>query len=147
MPRQHKCRSINAATGTTNGDSYESRGHNSVGLFVVARNLDETNDSLEVVLDAVHTDENTSGEEQGPVRRSDGGPGSTSRVGVTAGDLGDPGGDGTYSGFAYAHGVPAEHFAARITEFTDNAGSDLEVDAWLYFGNWSGPGREFREVV
>jgi hypothetical protein len=147
MPRQHKCRSVDSATSTTEGTAHASRGHNSIGLFVIAKNLDTSNDTLEVVLDAVHTDENASGEKTGPVRRSDGGPGSTSRVGVNTSDFADPDGNGTYSVFAYAHGVPAEHFAARVSSFTDNANGDLEVTAWLYFGNWNGPGREFREVV
>jgi len=146
MPRQHKCRSVNAATGTTNGDTFESRGHNSVGLFVIARNLVPANDTLEVVLDAVHTAEGLTGEEKGPVRRS-GTVGGSDRVGVDQTEMSDPDGNGTYSGFVFVHGVPAEHFAARVSSFSDAANGDLEVDAWIYFGNWNGPGREFREVV
>lgn len=147
MPRQHKCRSINAASGTTEGDTFESRGHNSVGLFVIARNLDTANDTLEVVLDAVHTAEGINSERTGPVRRP-GTVGGSDRVGIDQTEMSDPDGNGTFAGFTFAHGVPAEHFAARISSFTDASGDgDLEVDAWLYFGNWNGPGREFREVV
>lgn len=147
MPRQHKCRSVDSATSTVEGSTFESRGHNSVGLFVIAKNLDTGSDTLEVVLDAVHTDENTSSEKTGPVRRNDGGPGGTTRIGVNESDFADPDGNDTYAAFAYAHGVPAEHFAARVSSFTDSANGDLEVTAWLYFGNWNGPGREFREVA
>lgn len=145
MPRQHKCRSINEATGTTQGEVFQSRGHNSIGLFVIARNLDPANDTVEVKLEASHTDENMASYEHGAVRRP-GGVGASEEVGIDESEVSDVDGDGTYSGFVYAHGVPAEHFAATLTSFTDNAGADLEVDAWLYFGNWSGPGREFREV-
>jgi len=145
MPRQHKCLSVDSATSTVHGEVFESRGHNSVGLFVVARNLDPANDTVEVVLEASHTDESMSSYEHGAVRRP-GAPGGSNVVGINASELSGRHGDGTYSGFAYAHGVPAEHFSAHITSFTDNANGDLEVDVWLYFGNWNGPGREFREV-
>lgn len=149
MTRQHKCRSINDATGATNGTDFESRGHNSIGLFVIAENLDSGNDTLEVVVDAAHEAEADGNERQyaGPALQSGTGPGKTQRLGLDETDLADPDGDGTYTGFVYGHGVPAEHFRARIVSFSDSADADLTVSAWLYFGNWNGPGREFREVV
>jgi len=149
MPRQHKCRTINDATGTTAGSDFESRGHNSVGMFVIAENLDPSNDTLTVVIDAAHeADADGEGRQYGgPILQSGTGPGSTHKLGLDESDLSDSDGDGTYSGFVFAHGIPAEHFRGRITDFEDNAGSDLNVRAWLYFGNWNGPGREFREVT
>ena len=149
MPRQHKCRTINDATGTTEGSDFESRGHNSVGLFVIAENLDPNNDTLTVVVDAAHEAEADGEGRQygGPALQVGTGPGGTQEFGLNETDLADPDGDGTYTGFVYAHGIPAEHFRARISEFTDAADADLNVRAWLYFGNWNGPGREFREVV
>jgi len=149
MPRQHKCRSINDATGTAVGSDFESRGHNSIGLFVIAENLDSANDTLEVVVDAAHEAEADGADRQyaGPALQSGSGPGSTQKLGLNETDLADPDGDGTFTGFVYGHGIPAEHFRARISSFTDSANGDLVVSAWLYFGNWNGPGREFREVV
>jgi len=149
MPRQHKCRTINDATGAEVGTDFESRGHNSIGLFVIAEGLDPGSDTLTLVVDAAHEAEADGADRQygGPIVQAGSGPGNTQRIGLDETDFVDSDGDGTYAAFVYAHGIPAEHFRARITEFTDSAGSDLTVSAWLYFGNWNGPGREFREVV
>lgn len=147
MARQRKVRSINSATSAGAGESYSSGGHNSVGLFVIARNLDPNNDTLEVVLDAEHQSEETGTEVGGPVRAPGGGPGNSTPVGITEGAMVDEEGDGAYAGFLFVHGVPAEFFRARISDYADSAGGDLEVDAWVYFGNWSGSANEFREIV
>lgn len=148
MARPHKCRSINDATEATIGDAFESRGHNSVGLFVIAENLEPNNDSVTVVVDAGHdSDSDDQVEFAGPARQVGSGPGNTQQFGIDESDMSDPDGDETYSVFIYAHGMPLEFARARLSDYTDDSGSDLSVTAWLYFGNWNGPGREFREVV
>jgi hypothetical protein len=136
MGRPIRAETLSGATSTTAGDSVQTKGHNSLGLYVIAENLDSSNDTLEVRAEIEVAGEWAS------VRDGTG----TVVLSVSTSDFEDPGGNGTSSAFVFAHGIPAEFLRARVTSFTDNAGGDLSVDAYIMGANWNGPAREFREI-
>ena len=136
-PFQHK--SLDAATSTGAGTVHHSKGHNTLGLFVVARNLDSANDTLTVQIEAglEHVDE------WAPIH----GGAATKKGELTITELVDADGDGTYSGFMYIHAAPAPRVRARITSLTDAAGADLEVDAYVLGTNRAGTGKDYTPPV
>lgn len=139
MSRPFRAQSHDAATSAGAGESHESKGHNSLGLFVVARNLDDANDSLTVRVEGSPTGE---GGEWATIDTKQGGT-KTQRLTVDLNDMEDTDGDGTFVGFVYAHGVPAEYLRANITSFTDSSGGDLEVDSYIMGANNGGTGHAF----
>ncbi|AGC34492.1 hypothetical protein HVTV-2_gp124 [Haloarcula virus HVTV-2] len=137
MGRPIRAEALTGATSATAGDRVQTKGHNSLGLYVVAENLDTANDTLDV-----RAEMQVAGE-WSAVRDASG----TVVLSLSTSDFEDPDGNGTYAAFVFAHGVPAEFLRARITSFTDNANGDLSVDAYVMGANWNGPAREFREIV
>lgn len=126
--------SISEATATEEGEAFATKGHNSLGLFVLARNLDTANDTLEVELQV-----SFAGDEWAGIVSAGG-----DKPKLLEGDFKDPDSDGNYAGFLYVHGVPAPEIRAAITSFTDNADSDLEVDAYVHAtGNAAGNGHGY----
>lgn len=140
MARPQRVKSIDAVTSATAGEAFETKGHNSLGVFVVARGLDTANDTVEGRLEAVLSPDNGT-EHTAVIKNVETGNDFT----FSGSDLEDQDGDGTYSLFAYAHGPPVEKVRVNITSFTDNAGGDLEVDAWIFASNWGGPGHYFED--
>jgi hypothetical protein len=136
MSRPIRAQTLSGATSPGTGEKVETKGHNSLGLFVVADSLDTGSDTLEVRLEVQVADE------WSPVRDSSG----TIVVSLSASDFEDPDGNGTFAAFEYAHGVPAEFARANATSLSDSAGGDLSVDAYVMGANWNGPGREFRDL-
>lgn len=136
MSRPFKKKSHDGATGTGAGESHFTRSHTSLGVFAVARNLDPTNDSLTVSLEGGF--KYGGNDYFSPIYTG----GSDKKASET--EFTDDDGDGTYTMFLWASNVPAERVRARITEFTDDAGSDLEVDTFvLGSNNASGGGHSF----
>lgn len=131
MSQSFRRTSLENATGTGNGDSELTKGHNSLGLAVHAENLDPGSDSLTVQMEVLVDGEwcrfkNT--------------------VELTASDLTDIDSDSVYTGYTFVHGVAGESVRASITEFTDSAGGDLSVNAYvLGTNNTGGSGREYRQ--
>lgn len=141
MSRPFRAQSHEAATSASVGESHESKGHNSIGLFVVARNLDPNNDTLDVRVEAAPTDDQS---EWATIDTKQGGGGSkTTRLIMSVNDLEDTAGDGTYVGFLYAHGIPTQYLRVNITNFTDSSGGDLEVDTYITGANNGGTGHAF----
>lgn len=144
MSRPFRAQSHDAATSAATGEPHRTKGHNTLGLFVVARNLDSSNDTLGVRVEASPTEGQ---DEWATIDTKQGGGGSkTTRLSMDTNDMEDTAGDGTYVGFLYAHGVPAEYVRANITDFTDNSGSDLEVDTYIVGANNGGTGHAFDHV-
>lgn len=141
MSRPFRAKSHDAVTSSGVGESYDSKGHNSIGLFVVARNLDTANDTLDVRVEGAPTDGQS---EWATIDTKQGGGGSkTTRLSMDVNDFEDTAGDGTYVGFLYAHGIPVEFLRVNITTLTDNANSDLEVDTYIMGANNGGTGHAF----
>lgn len=142
MSRPIRKKSHDAVSSAGAGEVHETKAHNSLGIFVVARNLDTGNDTLDVRVEASPTN---TGSEWATIDTKQGGGGSkTTRLSVDVNDFEDTDGDGTYVAFLYAHGVPVEYVRANITTFTDAAGSDLEVDSYIVAANnTSGRGHSF----
>lgn len=134
MSRPIAKESISQAAGTVDGEPFATKGHNSLGLFVLARNLDTANDTLEVELQA-----SFAGDEWAGVVSAGG-----DKPKLVEGDFKDPDGDGNYAAFLYAHGVPAPEVRASIISLTDSANGDLEVDAYVHAtGNAGGNGHRY----
>lgn len=137
MSRPIRGTTLSGATSAKAGDSVNLNGHNSVGLVVEADNLDTGSDTLSVQVEARVGDE-------WAVLRDDSG---TTALTISTSEMDDPESNGNYAGFVFIHGVPVNEVRARITSFTDSAGSDLKVDAYITGANWNGPARQFREVA
>lgn len=135
MSRPFRKQSHTGATTTGAGTPHAAKGHNSLGLFVVADNLDTANDTLDVELQV----EGPEGE-WSPIRNESG-----TKVGVlTASDFTDVDGDGTqFNAMLYVHGVPAPSVRAKITALTDSAGSDLSVDTYVIGTGNGGTGHAY----
>lgn len=111
MGKPVNTQSVTDQTGTATGDSVRLRGHHHLALFVAADNYDDANDTLEVALEV-----SPDGQNWEPVTTVTG------------------------TGYDNVFGAPAEHIRARVTSFTDNAGGDLQANAWVLAGGWEGPG-------
>lgn len=143
MSRPFRAQSHDAATSATAGESHETKGHTALGLFVVARNLDSANDTLDVRVEVSPT----GGDDWATVDTKKGGGGSkTTRLDVSVNDFEDTAGDGTFVAYLFAAGVPAEYVRANITSFTDASGSDLEVDTYIVGAGNGGTGHAFDHV-
>lgn len=136
MSRPGKKQSHSGATAAGAGEGHFTKAHTAIGIFVVAKNLDTANDTLTVSLEGGFEYNGT--DYYAPL--FDG----TSERKASASDFSDPDGDGDYEMLLWASNIPAEKVRARITQFTDDAGSDLEVDTWvLLSNNASGGGHSF----
>ena len=63
---------------------------------------------------------------------------------LSVSDFTDVNGDGTtYNAMLYVHNVPAPRIRANVTSFTDSAGSDLSVDAYVLAANNAGTGSQY----
>lgn len=141
MSRPFRAQSHDGAQSAEAGDVHETKGHNSLGLFVVARNLDDANDTLDVRVEGSPTNNNS---EWATIDTKQGGGGSkTTRLSMDVNDLEDTNGDGTFVGYLYAHGVPVEYVRANIVTFTDAANGDLEVDTYIVGANNGGVGHAY----
>lgn len=145
MARPFQRQTLDAATATGAGTIHHAKGHNTVGLFVVARNLDTANDTLTVQLEAAVEDV----DEWTPILDGAG----TKKGELTVTEFVDDDGDGTYAAFMYIHGVPSPRLRANITAFTDASDSgttpnaDLSVDAYILGTNRSGTGKDYKPPV
>lgn len=135
MSRPIRNLSLSGSTSAGAGEGHGAKGHNSLGLFVVAKNLDTANDTLDVRLEAEGPDG-----EWSPLRDESG-----TLVGtLSVGDFTDVDGDGTtYNAMLFIHGVPAPRIRANITSYTDSSGSDLSVDAFVLAANNGGTGSAY----
>lgn len=108
--------SLDAAASAGAGDQTQMKGHYHLTLFVVARNLDAANDTLEV---------SAEGSPTGEVWAD---AGTT----VAAADFSeDPANPGVYTASITLTGTYYDFVRARVADFADAADGDLEVDAWL----------------
>lgn len=141
MSRPIRNESLQGSDSTGPGEGHQAKGHNSLGLFVVAENLDTANDTLDVRLEAEGPDG-----EWSPLRDESG-----TLVGtLSVADFEDVDGDGTtYNAMLFIHGVPAPSVRANVTGFTDASDSgttpvaDLSVDAYVLAANNAGTGSDY----
>lgn len=141
MSRPFRKQVLDGVSSATESGAIKTKGHISLGIFVVAPNLDTSNDTLDVRVEASPTG---AGGEWATVDTKQGGGGSkTTRLDIGVNDFEDTDGDGTFVAFLYAHGVPAEYIRANITSFSDNADSDLTADVYLMGANNAGTGHSF----
>ncbi|PSQ05241.1 hypothetical protein BRC97_09905 [Halobacteriales archaeon QS_6_71_20] len=124
MSRPIRSLSLDAATSTGPGDVVRTKGHRNVLLFVIARNFDSGADTLTVALE--HS-------------LNDGGDWDTLTT-VTEADV-----DGETATESLSN-VAVEELRATVTDFTDNSGDDLEVDAFVSANGNPGTGYTTREV-
>lgn len=117
-------KSVTGATGTTAGESTRSRAHYHLTLHANAANIDTTNDTLTVELQG--SPDRATWDTVATLTQSDF---DSDLLGTT-----DPTGSATVTGAYY------EHLRVAITEFTDAAGADLSVDAWIMAAGNAGQG-------
>lgn len=117
--------SIEAAQGTTTGESTQSLGHYHITLFAVARNLDPANDTLTVDIE---------GSPNGDEWAFAGGVQSDKHL--TASDFSQDPTSGYYTGSVTLSGSYFPYLRARVAEFADAADADLEVDAYVIASAW-----------
>lgn len=120
--RPRKLKSLTDAAETGAGEPLETGGVTTGSMFVVARNLDPDNDTLEVVADGTLD----GGEEWGPMVKVGG-----DKVKETADAFEDPDDDGNYAAMVLIRGISADKIRARISSITDDADGDLTVDVWV----------------
>ncbi|MFB6284585.1 MAG: hypothetical protein ABEK59_11780 [Halobacteria archaeon] len=138
MARPIREKSVSGASSTATGNRVGTGGRITVSLYVVAKNLDTVNDTLDVQLEASQDD----GANWAKLRDKDG-----NQIGnVTVSEFDDPDGGGDYAAFVTIHGVAADFIRANITSFTDSSGSDLTVDAWVSATDNSGTSHNYRKV-
>lgn len=133
MSRPIKLKSVDAQTATGAGSASDSKGHPTISLYVVARNFDSVNDDLAVRVETAATQDG----EYAPINNLD----------VVKADFVDVDGDGTYAAFVRLGPTAAQYLRANVTTYTDAAGGDLSVDAYVLATGWSGGGYDFREVT
>ena len=128
-------------SSTGPGDSEQTRGHIAFGLYVLAENLDTTNDTIEVRLEGSDTDSHYS-----PLNR--GAPAVDNAASVTTADFVQSTEDNTkYSAYVATNSYPIEWLRANITSFTDNADGDLSVTTKVYVGGWTGSGAHYNREI
>lgn len=133
MSRPIKEKSLADATGDgTAGSQLETGGRITISLFVVGKNLDTSNDTLDVALDGSMDGSNWV-EMNAPT--------------VETADFTDVGGNGDFAAMVTIHGAAVQYVRARIVNFTDNANSDLAVDAWVGASANSPTAKDYREVT
>lgn len=125
-------KSVDAATSAATGADTRALGHYHTTLFVVARNLDSANDSLSVVLEGSPDQQHWTGVDE-----------ATADKKITESDFSeDPDNSGVYTASITITGSFHEFLRVRVSEFTDSAGGDLEVDGWLMAAGNEGQGRK-----
>ena len=122
MSRPIRSLSLDAATSTGPGEKVASKGHDNVLLFVIARNLEST-DTFTVELE--HT---LNGDDWDTL------------ASVTEADV-----DGK-TATEFVSNIAVDELRAYLTEFTDDSGGDLEVDAFVSANGNPGTGYSSREV-
>jgi len=128
-------KSVEGATAATQGEGFAAKGHTSQGLFVVADGLDTANDTLDVRFEVEGPDE-----EWSPLRDKNGTLAGT----LSVSNYTDVDGDGTtYNAMLYVHNVLAPRIRANVTSFTDSAGSNPSVDAYVLAANNAGTGSQY----
>lgn len=136
MARPRKTKSVDAQTSTGAGASIETGGRTTVSIFVVARNYASA-DTLEVMLES-----SPNGDEWADTEPLE----ASSKAMLQDSDLNDRDNDGTYTSSLTLYGVAAEEIRANVISFTDDSGTNLEVDVWLLVTNNPDGAQSFREV-
>lgn len=125
-------KSVDGATSATTGADTRSLGHYHNTLFVVARNLDSAVDTLTVVLEGSPDQQHWTGVDE-----------ATADKKITETDFTeDPDNAGVYTASITITASFHEFLRVRVSEFTDDAGGDLEVDGWLMTAGNAGQGRK-----
>lgn len=140
MARPQRRKVLDGVASETASEAIHSKGHNSVGVFILAENLDTSNDTLQMQLEVVNEDDSGTSY-AGPILDAEADAG----LEWNASNFEDTDGDGNYTLFAYGHGIPGEQWRVNITSFTDNANSDLAVTAWIHTTGWTGSGHYFED--
>lgn len=117
-------KSVSGATGTEAGKDTRSRGHHHLTLHANAANVDTTNDTLTIELQG-----SPDGSAWDTVASLDQSQFDSDLLGTT-----DPTASTTITASYY------EHLRVVVAEFTDAAGGDLVVDAWVMAGGNAGQG-------
>lgn len=129
MGKPVNLKSLDAQSSTGAGKETRTKGHYHLTLFAVAPNLDSGLDTLTVELegspDGTHwanVDTVSSAKE------------------LDESDFSNDPTSGDQTAAITVYGAQHEYIRARVSSFTDSAGSDLEVTAWILAGGWEGPG-------
>lgn len=132
MGKPIRRKSLDAVSAETSGVSALTKGHFHATMFVVAENLDTTNDTLEVALEGSPDDTHWTNAADASV---------TSEKKITASDFTeDPDNAGTYTASVTVSGTYYDYLRARTVALTDSANGDLAVTAWIMASGWFGPG-------
>lgn len=138
MGRPRRARSLDAVSSAVSGDAEHTDGHVELSMYIIARNADTSNDTLDVQLEV-----SLDGEEWAPIHDETG----TQLMTVSISEFTDVDGDGTHAVFLSMSGVAADQARLRITSFTDAANGDLSVDGYIGMsGNAEGPASNMRDV-
>lgn len=114
-------RSHDQASQTGAGDEAPANGHHNTTVVILAENLDQTNDVLEVQVESSPT-----GTQSGPPEAWE----TMDTIDVTTSPE-DPNTAGNFIvSFSYS-GQYREYWRTRISSFTDAADGDLAVTSWV----------------
>lgn len=137
MGRPTQEKSLDGVSSATAGSGLTTGGRITVSLFVVANNGDTGSDTLDVQLEV-----SMDGTNWTPLRDETG-----TQIGqLTIAEFADPDSNSDPAAFLTVHGVAGRHVRARVTSFTDSAGGDLTVDAWVSTTSNTPTSKDYREV-
>lgn len=139
MAKGRRFTSLDAATATGAGSSTKTRGHDELGFFVEANNLDDTNDTVDITLEVSADDNHFTTVDIGTT-------GETDVFSLTVSDFEQSDSDNSiWTAYIAGHNVPVEYVRANLTSYTDDSGSDLEITAYIFTGGWTGRGKSYNE--
>ena len=121
MSRPQAVQSVTDAGAATTGTHTETGGRNTLGLWVLAENLDPETDEITVVLEG-----SFDGDHWTSLRMPF--PDDNIPVEVDQDDFEDPDNTGTHAAINVGRGVTADLCRARVV---DHPGGDVSVDAWV----------------
>lgn len=140
MAKHKRFTSIENAQSAVPGDGTKTAGHDEIGLFVIAENLDPQNDTLEMTGHVSAEDEHYATVDIGATKKEN-------VLDITADDFRQSDADDTvYVAYRAAHNIPTEYVRAVIDSFTDASGDgDLSVTAYIFMSGWTGRGKSYNE--
>lgn len=132
MARPFSQKVLSDVTSATDSTPVSTSGHNSIGMLLHLKNVDNSNDTVDASLEVSPDDAATAWATPRDLA------GNSASTTVSDSNEND-------AVCLFVHGIPAAEARISITSISDAAGSDLAVDGWLLFANNTGRGYSNRE--
>lgn len=138
MARPLQEMSVSDASATTTGSAVGIGGRMTAILFVVAKNADTADDTVEVDLEV-----SQDGSNWAKLRNEQG-----TQIGqISTTELADIDGNGDAAAMVKVHGIAVDELRANLKSFTDAANDDLSVTAYVGATDNSETSKGFRTVA